>query len=660
MAGLDSVHGGSLRRLGAMLAGVALVSAMLVASAGPASATTALAKSPKPKIILTASTKSVTTSAGTVTLSATVTNANSATLTSNPPVTALPFNVCCNSSISRQVVLPLNTGKKAVKYQFTVTAQGNTVTKTTKIKVSVASGKGRPALSGVKSVVGSEMYGSGDPTYCAVLTNSGGVDCWGDNLFGELGDGSITGPQTCEGGSPCATTPVAVVGVGGSGTLIGVKSVVASDANYNSFCALLSSGDIDCWGDNYLGELGIGSKAGPETCDSGLYPCSDSPVQALSGASSLTSGGDSSYCAVLDSGGVDCWGYGATGQLGAGDPNVMNGPDLSTCAYGGLCSSVPLGVADLSGVASVVSSHFADNYCAVLDSGGVDCWGSTNGVGSLGDGSHVDSSDCGSSNECSWVPVSVVGVGGSGNLTGVSSVVGGGAGVAYCAVMGSRGVDCWGDNYYGELGAGAISGAPSCQSGTCSSTPVQVIGIGGSGNLSDVSSIDGNGYSPGFCTLVSASGVDCWGDGDFGDLGDGSTSNSDVPEAVLATDGSSSLTGVATLATDGTGFCASLTSSTPSGQVNCWGDDGDGEDANGPNSICASCSIPVAVVGLGDSGDLSGVASLGATYEGYCAVLSSNGSVDCWGLGFVGELGNGTDNYETGSTFPVSVFAVAP
>ncbi len=48
-----------------------------------------------------------------------------------------------------------------------------------------------------------------------------------------------------------------------------------------------------------------------------------------------------------------------------------------------------------------------------------------------------------------------------------------------------------------------------------------------------------------------------------------------------------------------------------------------------------------------------------ATWGGYCAVLTSNGSVDCWGIGFNGELGNGTDNYETDSTFPVSVFAPA-
>jgi hypothetical protein len=90
--------------------------------------------------------------------------------------------------------------------------------------------------------------------YCAFRT-SGRVDCWGYGIDGQLGDGVIYGT------SPFGrNTPDRVVGVGGIGTLSGVSSLTGGEAS-DTFCALLTSSGVDCWGLNDSGQVGNGSAA---------------------------------------------------------------------------------------------------------------------------------------------------------------------------------------------------------------------------------------------------------------------------------------------------------------------------------------------------------------------------------------------------------------
>lgn len=88
--------------------------------------------------------------------------------------------------------------------------------------------------SGVTSV-------SGDGTWCA-LTASGGVECWGNNANGRLGNGSTV---------PFSTVPVQVTGLTSGVTSLSAGGIVA--------CAVTSSGQVMCWGDNTYGGLGIGT-----------------------------------------------------------------------------------------------------------------------------------------------------------------------------------------------------------------------------------------------------------------------------------------------------------------------------------------------------------------------------------------------------------------
>jgi alpha-tubulin suppressor-like RCC1 family protein len=113
---------------------------------------------------------------------------------------------------------------------------------------------------------------AGADAACAPL-GGGGVDCWGDNLYGELGNGTSSGPETCgegNGETACSTTPVAVSGI---------TNAIAITAGGHDARALLAGGGVDCWGDNYYGELGNATSSGPQTCY--LTVCSTTPVAVI-------------------------------------------------------------------------------------------------------------------------------------------------------------------------------------------------------------------------------------------------------------------------------------------------------------------------------------------------------------------------------------------
>jgi hypothetical protein len=248
----------------------------------------------------------------------------------------------------------------------------------------------------------------------------------------------------------------------------------------------------------------------------------------------------------------------------------------------------------------------------------------------------------------------------------------------FCAVLSSGGLDCWGYNGDGALGAGGSAPDNACQVGDCASIPVPVLGVGGSGTLSHVYGVVPSGTSNGaidlgFCALLTTGRVECWGDEGDGGLGNGVGTEgyySDVPVQVLDTSGSKPLSkavdGPSTLDGDGLGFCVVLTTKTVTDGVDCWGGVGDGTLGNPASSSCgAGCTIPVPVVGTTGRGNLSDVVSLatigqpdyGAYHaSSYCALLSS-GEVDCWGDNTGGQLGNDTT---AAASWPVSVFAPPP
>jgi alpha-tubulin suppressor-like RCC1 family protein len=273
---------------------------------------------------------------------------------------------------------------------------------------------------------------------------------------------------------------------------------------------------------------------------------------------------------------------------------VLLGVGIALPSAGSSSARAPVAPA-VSSAASAVSAGFYHS-CALTRAGGLKCWGS-NEWGQLGDGTTTDR----------HTPVAV-----SRLRSGVTAVAAGGA--FTCALIASGGVKCWGANTYGQLGDNKACGE-QCQ------TPVNVPGL-----ASGVVAISaGGGHA---CAAMSGGGVKCWGINDFGQLGDGSTTERDTPVDVSGL-GSS----VVAIAAGGYHTCAL----TDAGGVTCWGSDG---RTTGPHP-------PLDVSGL-----TSGVAMVSAGESHTCA-LTSAGGVKCWGDNFVGQLGDGT---ETGRySAPVNV-----
>ena len=425
---------------------------------------------------------------------------------------------------------------------------------------------------------------------------SGGVDCWGYGRDGELGNGIFYNGTDHYG----SAFPVAVLGVGGGGTLGGVASLTATVYvdEAAAYCALLTTGGVDCWGYGTAVPVAVPAVGGSGT---------------FGGVVSMASDDADGFCAVMTSGGVDCWGVGKS---------------ILTTAMPGVG-----GVGTLGGVASLTGeSSVGGSYCALLTTGGVDCWG-YGYYGELGDGIFYDTNNMYGSAD----PVTVVGVDGNGTLGGVASLVS--SQDSYCALLSSGGVDCWGFGYYGELGDGVFT-TTTVPGG--SDVPVAVLGVDGSGTLGGVVSLASSGiYLGSYCALLSSGGVDCWGYGYYGQLGNGveyTTGNkgSDVPVAVLAVGGSGTLGGVVSLASSAgsrfatAGYCAVLSSDG----VDCWGYGKQGELGDGIfyRTGNEGSVVPVAVLAVGASGTLGGVTSLVGSKQGFCALLTSGG-VDCWGPG---------------------------
>jgi hypothetical protein len=587
------------------LAIAALGSSLALLTATPALASPAVSA---PKITSFKITPSpVHAQGGNVTATATVKSAKTCTFSSKPKVTGLPVTrQCASGKASVTVKFPPNTSISAKRFtiKLTVTASGHTATASKTLTQPPLS------LTGVKTLVGQGQH------YCALLT-TGRVDCWGFNDFGQLGDGKTKN----------SSRPAAVVSTTGKGVLTGVTSIVSDAFGYGfQNCAVLRSGGVDCWGYNLDGQLGNGTTKNSDK---------PVPVKGVGGTGLLTGVKQLQpeiygFCAALTAGGAVCWGLNENGQLG---DNSATGPD-SCGATDNPCSTTPVTVIGtsatgaLSQVASLVGE--GETMCALLTTSGVDCWG-YGPNGQIGNGVKSDN----------LFPAAVEGIGGTGTLTGVTSLTGQDNGTSICARLTSGKVVCWGEDTWGELGNGQ---PPSLFND--SPFPVSVEGVGDHGTLAQVKGVTG---VPGLtnCAILTSGGADCWGSNGASALGNPSVSGltSNVPVKVTGPGGKGTLSGVTALVTgdngQGPNICALLTG----GRVDCWG-----------STSAGFSQTPKPVAAFGPGKAQVKVRSLASDQDGStCAVLVSGG-VDCWGEDVVGQLGNGTIN---GSLTPEPVLAPA-
>lgn len=301
--------------------------------------------------------------------------------------------------------------------------------------------------------------------HTCVRKGDGSIWCWGMDV-GELSDAG----QNC-GGWSCEPSPAQITAIG--------TSAVQVTVGFGHTCVRKNDGTVWCWGGNQYGSLGDGTTIGKP-----------SPVQvtALGTTAVEVVAGGNHTCARKSDGTVWCWGANGHGQLG-------DGTITSGAPYG---KPSPVQVTALGTSAIEVEPGY-DFTCARKNDGTLWCWGN-NETGQLGDGT---------TNAAKPSPAQVP------LASSVAEVAAGGAHT--CARTTNGAVWCWGFNDYGAVGDGTTSGQ-TCGSVTCKPSPVEVASLGTSASY-----IAAGWYQT--CARKADGSMWCWGDNTYGQIGDGTTAS---------------------------------------------------------------------------------------------------------------------------------------
>jgi alpha-tubulin suppressor-like RCC1 family protein len=239
---------------------------------------------------------------------------------------------------------------------------------------------------------------AGDGYVCGVVAG-GAAYCWGDNSFGQLGNGSttdsatpsaVTGPLifasvSAGGGHTCGVTTAGVAYCwgwndrgqlgDGSTTNRSIPSPVAGGLTFTTIavggthtCGIAGDGGTYCWGEDRADQLGLGTASGAQVCVvpgvPGAYPADTVPCRTqpalVSGSPhfvALSTGG-AHTCALTGSGTAFCWGLNYYGQLGDGSSGQ---------------SSIPVEVTGGLHFSFIASGD--DHTCGLTTNGLAFCWG---------------------------------------------------------------------------------------------------------------------------------------------------------------------------------------------------------------------------------------------------------------------------------------------
>lgn len=314
-----------------------------------------------------------------------------------------------------------------------------------------------------------------------------------------------------------------------------VISVVAggppNDKTTAHTCIIRSDKRLYCWGENLNGQLGTGDT---------IERASPPQIPVLSGAKGVTAGG-AFTCAIQIDDSVSCWGTAQNGELGGGSGNDSPMPKAT-------------GLMAVAGV-----SAGARHGCAMFMDGGVSCWGDNNRgqIGSMLAGNAL--------------PITAVDVL---NVKALQS-----AAETNCVLSGSD-LLCWGDNTDFEL-TDAVMASFTAIPSQLVLNGVQSVSLGGDGDTAG-----GNDPTGGHgCAVLGSGKVECWGNNRHGQLGRGTTSEMEAEPAEV-----SGLSGVLEVVSGAEFSCARL----DTGAVRCWGRNDFGQ--LGTSMPTGTQSLPVPVV----------------------------------------------------------------
>jgi alpha-tubulin suppressor-like RCC1 family protein len=331
------------------------------------------------------------------------------------------------------------------------------------------------ALAATATPLSLRQITSGEGHACGV-TPEGQAYCWGDNRYGQLGNGieheggGPCDPSSAESALNCSTRPVAVVG--------GHRFLDVS-AGARHTCGIDTERVMYCWGSNTRGEAGngyVGFTGSPTRLNTALR------FRAVTAGHSHT-------CAITMSDVAFCWGFNDEGQLGIGSISAANSTPRQVA--GNLrWRQMSVGIAHTCGVTTTLRAY---------------CWGA-NRYGALGNGSTTRRT----------APVAVASsmqflrISAGGNVSFLEPTAS-----HTCAINIGHRAFCWGNNSHGQLGDGTL---------TQRLTPTAVAGTRVFERVS---------ASADFTCAVTRTGQGvCWGKGSSGQLGNGTTSRRALPTPV--------------------------------------------------------------------------------------------------------------------------------
>lgn len=467
------------------------------------------------------------------------------------------------------------------------------------------------------------LIAGGDGHTCA-LSVQGNLSCWGRNDSGQLGINS-TATQA---------QPVMVQGI------MGPVSFVAAGLKHT--CAV-AQGSVSCWGANDSGQLGDG------TTERRLIPTvvGGLPMDIVS-----VTAGDGHTCAVSAMGSAFCWGANTVGQLG----NPMAAKSLTAVTVTGLTGARKLAAGgahtcaidqmnelfcwglnefgqfgssdDFVTVPQTISQDIADvatgrnHTCVIGVNGSVRCTGDNN------------------QGQVDGIPPDLGGIGQSFGLTDViglpdepaTKII---AGQSHSCVVQKRKVRCWGDNQKGQLGSDDLLVAKG-------QSTVALMDWDISGSLQITAGYRHN------CG-VGGDGLSCWGEGVFGQLGEGAfteVTNPGLRDLTLGVNRNRPFnvlglaSGIQAVSAGGVHTCAILGGGTPL----CWGQNSNGQLGDG-SMIDRAVPAPVSMLGNGvrDIAAATYLRSFDETVDpGHTCAIDKSGQAFCWGDNRESQVGDGT------------------
>ncbi len=417
------------------------------------------------------------------------------------------------------------------------------------------------------------------PRHACVRMTTGGASCWGDNAFGQLGDGTTTR----------RLTPVAVTGLA-----TGVSDLSAGGQHT---CGVVA-GAAKCWGKGRYGRLGYGGLASRTT---------PTAVAGLGAGMRQISAGSTHTCAVSEAHQAKCWGYnqGALGNRAWGNASrpvfvAATSPaiDLMSAVKGSHLGGYELDITG-AGFTDVTAVTFAGTPAADVRIHTSTSMTVTVPRRDPGPsrvqifttlGHSVDSPD-----DAFYFSAPSPG----NDFVQIDAL-----GFATCGVKSTGELKCWGLDF---SAADPWTEVPTPTTVPGYSTGVRQVAVGG-------------GFA---CLVTQAGAARCWGDNARGQLGDGTTTDRTSPTQVIGLE-----SGVRAVAVGGEESCAIL----QTGGLTCWGDNRKGQVGDGTQGNTRPTPTPV-------SGMSSGVTHVVVAYAKVCAARS--GAAYCWGQGLTGGLGDG-------------------